>query len=509
VAKNSINIRPGVGILGLFPNMNYRAWYALGELVDNAIDSYLTNKDRLRAAEGSDFRLRIVIDVEAQDGGFIKVWDNAAGIAAKDYTRAFVTAEPPTDSAGLSQFGIGMKSASCWFAREWRVRSTALGEKVQRTIEFDVPEIIRTNTETLNATSAPAPVNQHFTEVRLWNLYKPPQTQTVGKMRRHLASMYRQFLRTGDIVIEFNGAPLVYEEPAVLVAPSYRDPDAEPQRWRKDIDLTLSSGERVTGFVAIREKGSTKEAGLSLYRNHRLIVGSDDESFRPPEIFGGSNSYSFQRIFGELAMDDFEVSHSKDGFLWEDREDEVLRALRKEIDAPPLQLIQQAEGYRARKAPPDLGAAASRAAESAASVLPQAEAVIEGQVHDVPREIVPPVAYDGEVVNSTQSRQLKIKGQLWSIAVETTTDPAATEWLKVREKQSKGGKARELGILVSISHPFTQRFGGVTQFELEGLIRVAMGLAIAESTARASGAKMAGVVLKHLNELLGGVLAEP
>lgn len=193
MAKNAINIRPGVGILGLFPSMNYKAWYALAELVDNAIDSYLSKGDELRKAEGEDYRLRIVIEVDAKDGGLIRVWDNAAGINVKDYQRAFVTAEPPPESGGLSQFGMGMKSASCWFAREWRVRSKALNEKVLRTVEFDVPMIIRDNIETLNATTDPAPTDQHFTEVRLWNLYKPPQTQTVGKMRRHLASMYRHF----------------------------------------------------------------------------------------------------------------------------------------------------------------------------------------------------------------------------------------------------------------------------------------------------------------------------
>ncbi len=111
--------------------MNYQAWYALGELVDNAIDSFLLRKEELRAGSEGDPHLRIVIEIEASDGGYIRVWDNAGGISAGDYQRAFVTAEPPKDSAGLSQFGVGMKSASCWFAREWRVRSTALGESQQ------------------------------------------------------------------------------------------------------------------------------------------------------------------------------------------------------------------------------------------------------------------------------------------------------------------------------------------------------------------------------------------
>lgn len=506
MSDNSINIRPGVGVLALFPNMNYRAWYALGELVDNAIDSFLTNKKLLQAREGLDYKLRVVIEVEARDGGYIRVWDNAAGISAKNYSRAFVTAEPPTDSAGLSQFGIGMKSASCWFAREWRVRSTALGEPVERTVEFDVPKIIREQEERLTPSLVPAPSAAHFTEVRLSNLYKPPQTQTIGKMRRHLASMYRQFLRAGDVVIEFNGTPLQYADPVTLVAPFFKTPVGPAQRWRKDVAFRLSTGESVTGFVGIRETGSTKEAGLSLYRHGRLIIGSDEDSYRPSLLFGGSNSYAYQRVFGELSMDDFEVSHTKDGFIWEDREDEMLRLLRREIDAEPVPILQQAEGYRARKAPSNLSSAATRAVVATAAVLPHAEHVIETQVRETPADVAPPTTYGQTLLSSSKSLLLNVKGDQWTISIDTTIDPATTEWLQIRQR-SHNGRLRELGILISISHPFTQRFGGATADDIEGLVRLAVGLAIAETTAREAGVSMAGVVLKHLNELLGGVLA--
>lgn len=508
-AATSINIRPGVGILGLFPAMNYKGWYALAELVDNALDSYIHNRLQLRRIEGKDFKLRIVIDVEAQDGGYIRVWDNAAGIDAKNYQRAFVTAEPPADSAGLSQFGIGMKSASCWFAREWRVRSTALGEPVERTVEFDVPKIIRTQQDSLNPVIAEALPEEHFTEVRLWNLYKPPQTQTVGKMRRHLASIYRQFLRADDVVIEFNGEPLTFEEPKVLVAPFFRTPDAEPREWKREVSFTLPTGESVSGFVGLREKGSTREAGLSLYRHDRLIVGSDDETYRPSQIFGGSNSYAWQRLFGELDMDDFQVTHTKDGFLWEDREELFLHELKKAIDAPPLPLLQQAEGYRARKAAADLAEAAKAAAKSTAAVLPEIAPTIESQRAAQPDAKPPAPSYGADITHSSKKLMLKIAGEAWVVSIDTTNDPAATEWVKIRDRPKKVGESREIGILFSVSHPFTQRYAGASPEQIEGLLRVAVGLAIAETTAREAGVQMAGVVTRNLNELLSGVLAQP
>lgn len=507
-SEASVNIRPGVGILALFPHMNYRAWYALGELVDNALDSYLSHRDELRAAEGPGYRLRVVIDANAVDGGYIRVWDNAAGINAADYQRAFVTAEPPPDSAGLSQFGIGMKSASCWFAREWRVRSTALGESVQRTIEFDVPRIVEENIESLPASIAEAQPGDHFTEVRLWNLYKPPQTQTTGKMKRHLASMYRQFLRSGDLILEFNGEELTFAEPKVLNVPHYKDDEGPARAWTAEVDFNLSTGERVHGFAAIRETGSTKDAGFSLYRHGRLIVGSDDDSYRPAKVFGGSNSFRSQRLFGEFHLDDFDVSHTKDGFIWEDKEDEVVDGIAKALSRAEMPLLQQAEGYRARKAPRSVAQAATKAVEMTVSVLPEVGKVMEAQLDSQVVDAPPPTTYGEAKLEATKTLKLVIKNEPWEISIDTTVDPAVTEWLTIRSSKPGGKKApHQLGILLSVSHPFTQRFGGSTAFEIEGLVRLAAGLAIAETTARRAGGPI-GSVRMNLNELLGGPLAQ-
>ena len=46
--KEKLNIRPTVGLLGLLKNMRYTEWYALGEFVDNAVQSYIANKKELK-----------------------------------------------------------------------------------------------------------------------------------------------------------------------------------------------------------------------------------------------------------------------------------------------------------------------------------------------------------------------------------------------------------------------------------------------------------------------------
>jgi hypothetical protein len=75
-----VTIRPGVGMLLLFPAMNYKAWFALGEMVDNFIESYMSHKADLRKLHGNDFKLKIDIAFSQGSDLRIVVEDNAAGI---------------------------------------------------------------------------------------------------------------------------------------------------------------------------------------------------------------------------------------------------------------------------------------------------------------------------------------------------------------------------------------------------------------------------------------------
>ena len=40
----SIDIRPTIGLLALMKNIKYTEWEAMAEFIDNAVQSYLTNK---------------------------------------------------------------------------------------------------------------------------------------------------------------------------------------------------------------------------------------------------------------------------------------------------------------------------------------------------------------------------------------------------------------------------------------------------------------------------------
>ena len=184
-------------MLSVLKHLNYKPWFALAEFVDNAIQSYFDNERQLRAAAGKKYQLRVEIEVNPDDDGQIIVRDNAAGIALADFPRAFRPAEIPPDSSGLCEFGMGMKSAAFWFASKWSVRTSALGEAVERQVNLDITSILAEKLEDLGVVERPAKAAVHYTELVLTNLHQTPLGKTLGKIRDHLCSIYRVYLQIG------------------------------------------------------------------------------------------------------------------------------------------------------------------------------------------------------------------------------------------------------------------------------------------------------------------------
>ncbi len=488
----------------------------MAEFVDNAIQSALVRHEALRAADSETYKLRVDIELDPTDGGRIRIADNAAGIGEADYARAFRPAEIPPDTSGLAEFGMGMKSAACWFAPRWTVRTTALGESVERTVDFDILKIVRDDLEELDVQFARSVPNTHYTEITLRDLYKTPQGNTVKKIKEHLASIYRVFLRNGQLELRFDGDLLTYTDPKILVASHYKTPTAPHVEWRKELDFDFGLGLHARGFAAIRETASTSTAGFALFRRNRLIQGSADEGYRPEFVFGKPNSYRYQRIFGELHLDGFEVSHTKDGFKWDEHEDVFLEFLRDELDKDPLPLLGQAEEHRVRATQKELQRGAEKAAERTADVIrTEVPAVLEHQLQEGPDTQSPPEALPAAVFASTREIDVELRGTPWRIVLELSADPAVSDWVTVSDKTSvvpsRRGEPdrRQITVRLSLTHPFTERFAGASQEEIEPLLRIAAAMGLAEVTARESGVRMAGTFRRNINELLRTALSKP
>lgn len=509
LAIKKVDIRPGVSVLAVLRHLNYRPWFALGEFVDNAVQSFVKNRPALQKLHGDDFKLRIDIDIDPASPPRISIRDNAAGIFESEYGRAFRPAAIPPDRTGLAEFGMGMKSAACWFAPRWTIRTSALGELIVRTVHFDIENIVNDDIEELTIQEAQEEPDRHYTEVVLEEVFHVPVGRTVAKLKEHVTDIYRAFIRDGILELRFNGEPLVYREPKILNAPFFKDKDGPTKEWCKPINFDFGNGLSVHGFAALRETANTAKAGFSLFRRGRVIQGSGDEGYRPAFIFGSANSYRYQRLFGELHLDGFEVSHTKDGFRWDENEQPFLELLREHLDSKELPLLKQAEGYRVRVARAQLRASARQAVENTAQALERRlpeviPAITDAEPVDTPAEEMPRTS-----TLAGRRFDIRFRDRGWTINIELTEDPAEGQWLAVTDVAQSREQPRCLNIRVSMAHPFMVRFAQADSEDMEALLRVAAAIAVAEVVARDAGVRKAGTVRRNVNDILRDALSEP
>lgn len=138
--------------------------------------------------------------------------------------------------------------------------------------------------------------------------------------------MYREDFRSNVLLLEWQGTELTWEEldEKLIVA-------KDGSRYKKDFDFDVQ-GKRVWGWVGILDTGSRADAGFSIIHCGRVIKGWPD-SWRPTSLYGqlqGTNDLVNRRLVGEIHLNDFEVSHTKDDILWlGSQEEDVERELRK------------------------------------------------------------------------------------------------------------------------------------------------------------------------------------
>ena len=332
----SINIRPPVGILSKLRAFPFKQSNALGEFVDNSIQSFVDNEAEIKSIDGQDTHLEVSIRYYSVNNTLV-IKDNAGGISENNYERAFLAGEGPPETDGLSEFGLGMKIAACWFASNWTVETTALGEPQKRVVHWDMTQL----SEEIPVETFDVDPNEHFTKITLRNLHKKIRGGAYGSIRRNLASFYRSFLQDNRLKLICLDEVLSVPVTEILHAPHRDALNDPPQEWKMPIEFELQTGLSVSGFAALRKIGATSGAGFSLLRRGRLIV----DNYRPHEIFGYPNSKVSQRLFGDLHLEGVEVSFTKNEFNWDEVEHaEFVEELKNALESGTLPLLYQARG---------------------------------------------------------------------------------------------------------------------------------------------------------------------
>ena len=185
--SQSLNITPGMGVYGYFKHINYKSWYALAEFIDNAIQSFETKNGTF------DTRSKCLININYDpNNSYLSVEDNAFGISEKEHERAFTAGIPPADRSGLSEFGIGMKSAGLWFSPDWTVVTQPIDS--HKIFKYNlVEENLKVSDGFLSPEIQEKSSKSGFTRIELRKLHSQLRGNTIKKIKSHLSSIYRCF----------------------------------------------------------------------------------------------------------------------------------------------------------------------------------------------------------------------------------------------------------------------------------------------------------------------------
>ncbi len=345
----TINVRPDSGVYATYQRLSYRPWYAIAEFVDNSTQNYYDHKEDLLAArEREEKGRKLVVEINYDpEANSLRIYDNAHGMEIEELRRAVALNKPPPNPNGRCEFGMGLKTAACWFGRKWTIRTSRLGSGRELQVTVHVPDLVENKTEEIGVDGHFTDEQVHFTEINIEQLYKPLKGRTIGRIKDQLGSLYRADLRSGEIEILWDGVPVSFTEPGIL-----RESHGGGQEtvWKKDISFEASdpvTGRpmEVKGWVGIMIPGSQRDAGFALLRRGRVIIGGPGDGYKPAEIFGQGNTFRSQRLVGELNMNEWPVTQAKDAFDWSgDLEEAFIDELKKACQ----DYMNKAEGHRER-----------------------------------------------------------------------------------------------------------------------------------------------------------------
>ena len=480
--EQKINIRPTTGVYATYKNLRYEPWTAIAEFVDNSTQSFFDHKKELKKLDG--FR-KLIIDInyEQKSNGkdILTIKDNAFGMELEDFERAIKIDKPPANTNGRNEFGMGLKTAACWFGSHWTVASTQLNSEYRYTASIDVEKISKTQEDYVDYDIDEAKPEEHFTILTIKNLNKKiTGGKTIGKVKSLLASIYREDLRSGEITIVYNGNELTFEEAEI-----YKEtlPDGSVKEWKIDVDFEIEHENvllPVKGFIAIRQRGSLQDAGLSLLRRRRVIIGGIEQNYRPKELFGESNSFAYQRIFGELHMDKWGVTQAKDNFDWhnsglEEKFITKLQILMKELrnKADKIRVRQTAKSVEIIKQDVEELQSAGIIANSEITFSDEQVASVSGNSRNATLVVDEEVEDTSVILEGPKFSNIKTERNGIQYSFMVNFDDYTTQWVIIKKEKDV------YHITLNMKHPFFRPLINDAKF-IAVMTKFVLSMAIAE-----------------------------
>lgn len=504
MSKVSIATKPLV--YSTFRYISNHVWHAIGEYVDNSIQSYLDHIDILKEIN-PHHKLQVSIRFDL-DNDTITIKDNAFGIEKSKFDRAFELANVPLDATGLNEYGMGMKVSSIWLSNLWSVETSAYGETTKKTVIFDLEEVVKDEKTELNVVENPCDADSHYTIVTLNHLSQnKPTSRQIQTVIKHLASIYTKFIREDILELEVNGTLVSDDVLKPLVAPYWKTPEQPPIVWKKDI-IFETQKYKVRGFIGILERMSTSiDNGFLLFRRNKVIGTSYDTKYRPKKLCGDPGSPRFKRIYGELELEGFSVSFTKNSFTQDDDLDAFIEALYEDLlKDKSFKIFDQAQKYTPTKTKSEKKDVADQLVKTIASGLSSPIVIakpiipLQTDLFEEPKDIKNASGPKPQIVTPEQKVIVGKEQFFLSIgAIEKNTIDPFYDIVKTEEGHYRSE--------INLKHRFFERFSSLVDSEkdYEAISSVIRAMIITEIVMNKENIKNSNNFRMKFNEIFGSI----
>lgn len=502
-----IDIRPKTNIYNTFTRYSYKPESAIAELLDNSTQSFIDNNYKSKNIIPKIFIIYKSNESEEE----LIVADNAFGISDDNLERVLKLNDIPKNTKGRNEFGMGLKTASFWFGKRLEVFTKNINESHSVHLCLDLDELLEKEDTLITPKYAEGSslleeysIFSYGTTIKISKLTNKITTKTFKKLVKVFSSKYRNDIKDGleiriikwdenkngekniyDVSREVNNKNHFYEieEISEALPLEFHHPKFKKDENGNEIKININKeiefeGEnyKVSGIIGLLEKGNRKGAGLVLIRRGRTIIGDEESTYRPKEIFGDSGSFSYQRIYGTLVVDDFPVVFSKDAFDWNNGLEE------KFID-----LIS----YEIKNGDFNLKKLAHEIKYSEKETIKPTEMLIESVADSIKDDLLKNGSFkdiDINLSNDKKSFESKIYDKvgneyIFNIFLELPIDKQG-QWLHIVQKNKKDSSSsriiEEYNLYLDFNHKFFRPFNNDQEIIRRQIIKFCLFFAYAE-----------------------------
>ena len=393
-APRTIDITPSPRVLRLLGLIDLQPWQCLAELVDNAIDAFLTGRE---TGQGAMFP-RVDIEISSREEihagrGKITIRDNAFGMDPERLTnavRAGYSGNNPVDKLGLFGMGFNIATARLGGCTEiWTTKTDSTDwhgvridfQEIEASGNFRIPMLTRPKTPQEHQGHGTEIIVSKLDQERALYVRTPGGSRTT---RDRLSRTYSKIIREIGLTAVFLGQPLTARDfcvwdrsrtvetgsrfgqvPAQLpISANFGQRNYCTECWvwllQDDVvcpacntDNSIQQRTReLTGWIGIQRFFDTRDYGVDLIRNGRIIEERSKHFFSWESESGESTpeypidqTYWGGRIVGELNCDFVPLSsYQKDSFDKSSREWQlIVEAVRG--NGPILQHLRKSYGF--------------------------------------------------------------------------------------------------------------------------------------------------------------------